>query len=119
MNIQEIIESHISALHDLYKRIAEIARSMGGTASEGIAPRRRTIDVAEPRDASVPALFVEMPDAFHVEFAPPDVLRPGALFVSVRRFHHRGTKDAWMLNVMQGNWQYAQKPLSDEDIRNA
>jgi hypothetical protein len=117
MNIQEIRESHVTALYELYKRIAEIAESMGGRATAGSASRRRAIDVAEPRDENVPALFIEMPDGFYVDFAPPDVLRPGALAVHARRVHRGGTKNPWMFNFLQGTWRTGQSDLSDEEIR--
>jgi hypothetical protein len=118
MNLQELRESHITALHELYKRIAEIARSMGGTATEGTAPRRLTVNVAVPRDEDVPALTIEMPDSFHVEFAPPNALGLGnALSVKARRLHHGSTKNDWTVNLMQGVWQYTLKPFSDEEIR--
>ncbi|HZL53896.1 MAG TPA: hypothetical protein VFC37_23430 [Terracidiphilus sp.] len=118
MNLQEIREAHIAALHELYKRIADIARSIGGVATEGTAPRRLTVNVAVPRDENVPALTVEMPDNFQVNFGPPNALGHGnALSVRAQRIHHGGTRNDWTLNLMQGVWQYAQKTLSDEDIR--
>ena len=118
MNLNEIRESHFAALHELYKRITEIAGSMGGTATEGFARRRLTINVAVPRDENVPALTVEMPDKFQVDFGPHNALGYGnALSVRARRIHRGGTKNDWTFNHEQGVWRYAQKPLSDEDIR--
>jgi hypothetical protein len=117
MNLQEMREAHVTSLHEVYNRIAGIAKNMGGRATEGSAHRRRTFDVAEPRNENVPALVVEMLDSFRVEFAPADVLRPGALSVRARRTHHGRTKNDWTFNYLQGIWQYAQKLVSDDDIR--
>jgi hypothetical protein len=117
MNFQEIRESQITALHELYRRITEIARTMGGTATEGTATRRLTVNVAVPRDEYVPSLAVQMPDTFSVEFAPPNVLGSGnALSVRGRRLHYGSPKNDWTFNLMQGVWRYTQEALSDEEV---
>jgi hypothetical protein len=116
MNQQQIIEAHIIALQGLYKRIAEIAKSMGGKATEGIAPLRLTVNVASPRSENVPALNVEMPDSFHVEFVPRNPL-VNALSVQARRTHHGAGKNDWPFNFVQDIWRMGQNPLSDDEIR--
>ncbi len=118
MNREQTIEKHIAALQGLYKRITEVAKSMGGTAMNRVASRRVTVNVAIPRSDDVPALNVEMPGGFQIEFAPPNTLSGGnALSVQARRIHHGGRKNDWTFNFLQGAWLVGETNLSDEEIR--
>ncbi len=118
MNQQQMIEAHIAALRGLYERVAEIAKGMGGKTREGGSRSSRNVDVPLPRSEDVPALELEMPDSFHVEFAPLNPLGMGnVVSARARRTHHGGGKRDWTFNCVQGVWRIGQNPLSDEEIR--
>lgn len=118
MNQQQMIEAHITALRELFERIIEVAKGMGGKVREGASRLRRNVDVLLPRSENVPALEVEMPDSFHVELAPSNPLGMGnVVSVRARRIHYGGGKDDWTFSFVQGVWRTGQNPLSDDDIR--
>jgi hypothetical protein len=108
------------ALEELYSRITRIADELSGTASR-TSPRHflPSAVVAEPVSEAVPALRVEMPDSFQVDFAPSYPLgTPGnALSVEARRTHHGARKSDWRFNFGAAGWQRTQTALTDDEIR--
>jgi hypothetical protein len=107
-----------AALEELYTRIARVARAMGGVPVQATTPiGLPSTTVATPRSVEVPALHVEMPKAFRVEFTPSSPLSaPFVLSVQVRRAQHGLPKSGSILNFVAGNWRMAQTPLSDDEI---
>jgi hypothetical protein len=107
------------ALNALYGRIASIAAAMGGKAAESSANLRIPgIMVASPRNEAAPALVVEMPDRFRVDFAPTHPLTiENALAVRAVRTHEDLRKTDWQFNLGSDGWQRTQAPLSDDEIR--
>ena len=109
-----------AALVDLYSRITRIAQEMGGTAS----PQTSTVgfyaaSVPTPRSGYAPALHVEMPGGFHVDFGPLHPLNTGnALSLRATRTISgvRMTDRSRNLGP-DGNWQGTKGSLSDDEIR--
>jgi hypothetical protein len=68
--IEQVGGNKSAALNDLYSRITRIAEAMGGAVSRSASSRSfPSAMVAVPRSEEVPALHVEMPDSFQVDFA--------------------------------------------------
>jgi hypothetical protein len=108
-----------AALNELYSRIMQIAGAMGGTASQSsVSISMPSAMVVAPRGEHVPALYVEMPNGFRVEFTPSLPLNtPFVLSVQVRRTHHGLPKNGWMFNFCPDGWRRTLAPLSDDEIR--
>jgi hypothetical protein len=108
-----------AALDQLYGRITEIAGAMGGTAVRILEPLSfPNAMVDTPRRENAPALHVDLPDDFRVEFAPSFPLSIGsALSVSAVRTHAGGRKTDWAFNFGADGWRRTQVPLSDDEIR--
>jgi hypothetical protein len=104
-----------AALDELYSRITRIADEMRGTASR-TSPRHflPSAVVDEPVSEAVPALHVEMPDSFQVDFAPSYPLStPGnALSVRAVRTHHGARKSDRTFIFGANGWQ-----ITDDEIR--
>ena len=116
--MEEVVQSHINALRELYQRIAEAASDMGGAAAEVNVPRRLAANAAGTRHQTVPALIVSLPDSFHIEFGPSNALGSGnMLSVRARRLHHGAPRSDWTFNLVQGDWQYSNQHLSNDAIR--
>lgn len=116
---QQTNDGKFAALNELYSRITRIAEAMGGTASPVVLGLSLpSAVVATPRSEDAPALGVEMPGGFQVDFAPAHPLSIGnALSVRARRTHRGGRKNDWIFTFIQDVWRYSQNPLSDEEIR--
>lgn len=108
-----------SALDELYGRITQIAGDMGGAAVRVLAPASFPSALVDaPLRENAPALHVSLADDFRVEFAPSHPLSIGnALSVRAVRTHGGGRKTDWTFTHLQGVWQYARKPITDDDIR--
>ena len=109
-----------AALDDLYSRISRIAGQMGGTAS----PRTSAVgflaaSVLSSHNENAPALHVEMPGGFRVDFAPLHPLSTGnALSVRATRTMSGARMTDWSRNLgPDGDWQGTKGPLSDGEIR--
>lgn len=107
------------ALYELYSRIMQIAEAMGGTASPHAVIRSVPgAMMAGPRGADVPALRVEMPDSFQVDFAPPYPLSTGsALSVQATSTHCGLRKTDCSFSFGPDGWRRTQAPLSDDEVR--
>lgn len=116
---QPTIDNRIATLDDLYGRITRTAEAIGGRASRNRSCLAVPLQmVAEPRTEDVPALQVEMPDSFQVNFAPLYPLSAGnALSVQARRTHHGARKNDWFFNFGPDGWRRTQVLLSEEEIR--
>lgn len=108
-----------AALDELYKRITRIAAEIRGVANLTIVPISvDSIRVAAPRSVDVPALHVEMPNGFRVEFTPTSPLNiPFILSVRIRQTHHGYLKSSSNLNLRENDWYATHAPLSDDEIR--
>ena len=106
-------------LNDLFNRIAQIAGAMGGDAIRDNLPvSHMNMTVAEPHSEDVPALRVEMPNGFCVEFVPSGPLStPYVLSVNVRRTHQGFPKTGSSMNFVNDAWHMGQTALSDDQIR--
>ncbi len=115
----EARDNKSGALNNLYSRIAQIAVAMGGTATATTESRSfESATVATPRSEDVPALLVEMRDAFQVEFAPSRALSAhGVLSVKAKRTHSGSRKSDWDFILLQDEWRYGGKSISDDDLR--
>ena len=108
-----------TALNELYSRITQIAEAMGGRVSR-IKPSVSfpSAEGAAPRIEDVPALCVDMPDNFQVEFAPSYPLSlPSDLLVRAKRTHGRLRESDWHFNFAPDGWRRIHAPLSDDEIR--
>ncbi len=108
-----------AALDQLYGRITEIAGAMGGTAVRILEPVSFPNAMEDtPRRENAPALHMDMPDDFRVEFAPSFPLSIGnALSVRAVRTHGGGRKNDWTFTHSPDGWRRTQAPLSDDEIR--
>jgi hypothetical protein len=106
-------------LNELYSRVTQIAETMGGAAVQrSVRVSMVGAMVAAPRSEDVPALHVDMPDKFRVEFTPFQPLNtPFVLSVTVLRLHFGSPKNGWALYFGPDGWRRTQTPLSDEEIR--
>jgi hypothetical protein len=117
--VNPLLVDKIPLLDQLYARIAKTAQGMGGAAVRTTEVRHfEGVIVESPRVEEVPALHVEMPNCFEVDFAPDRALEPpgNTLSVKARRIHHGSRKSDWRCTFVQGQWQ-ADGPLSDDTIR--
>ena len=115
----QTINEKYAALADLYSRIEQIAKELGGAADSVIVPVSHMIaTVLDPRSEDVPALRVKMPNGFRVEFAPSGPLStPYVLSVRVRRAHHGVPKSDCLFNFLSDGWHLTQTLLSEDEIR--
>src|SRR5271168_3570238 len=112
---EQTSETKVGKLHELYARITRIAEEMRGTASR-FALGRSLPDamVASPRSEEVPALHVEMPGGFKVDFAPSRPLTVGnALAVQAVRILRGARMTDWFLSFGPNGWQKSGTLLSD------
>ncbi len=116
---QQVGNDKSAAISHLYSRIEKVAIAMGGTTHRTTASRSLPgAMVAVPRSEDVPALLVEMPNSFHVDFAPLYPLNIGnALFVQAKRIHRGSSKTDWQFTFGPEGWRRTQAPLSDDEIR--
>jgi hypothetical protein len=108
-----------SALEQLYSRITRIAEDMGGTASRTSQSLGFPAAMVEtPRREHAPALRVEMPDGFQLDFAPfLPLSAPGnALSVTAKRTYGESRKNDWTFSFANGEWK-AHSLVSDDTIR--
>lgn len=116
---QPLTSDKTTALDELYCRITRVAEAMGSHATI----MRTSVSfpctaVAAPSVEDDPALRVEMPDDFQVEFAPSYPLSfPSTLSVRAKRTHARLRKSDWHFNLGPDGWRRTQAPLSDDEIR--
>jgi hypothetical protein len=114
-----VSEEKSAALDLLYARVSRVAEAMGGKAVPRLAAIKFASAVVDiPRTEAVNALLLEMPAGFQVELTPAHPLSIGNV-VSVRavRSHAGGRKTDWTFNFVNGEWQAAQGPLSEDQIR--
>ena len=116
---QLLTSDKTAALNELYRRITQIAESMGCHASAiTSSPSVQRAMGAVPRIEDDPALRVDMPDDFQVEFAPSYPLSfPSDLSVRAKRTHRGLRKRDWHFNFGPDGWRRTQVPLSDDEIR--
>jgi hypothetical protein len=122
---QQITDTKTTALVELYSRVTRVAGAMGGTAS----PYTSSLSVQSamappsplgPRAEDAPALLVNMPKGFEVDFAPSNPLSIGtALSVTATRTVGAGRKsDRSFIFGPDGCWHMTQDhPLTDDEIR--
>jgi hypothetical protein len=116
---QPVTSDKSTALNELYCRITQIAEAMGGR----VFPIKSSLPfpsatVAAPRFEDVPALQVDMPNDFRVEFVPSYPLSfPSDLSMRAKRTHGGLRKNDWHFNFAQDGWRRTQAPLSDDEIR--
>jgi hypothetical protein len=116
---QPVASDKSRALNELYCRITQIAEAMGGR----VFPIESSLSfpsatVADPRFEDVPALRVDMPDDFRVEFVPSYPLSfPSDLSMRAKRIHGGLRKSDWHFNFAPDGWRRTQAPLSDDEIR--
>jgi len=115
----QITDTKTAALEELYSRITRVAGAMGGTASLHTSSLSvPSAMVAEPQTEDAPALRVNMPKSFQVDFAPFNPLSVGtALCVKATRTTGMGRKDDWSFIHGPNGWQRSNSPLSDHEIR--
>ncbi len=116
---QQTSDTKTAALDKLYSGITRIVEEMSGKASRSES-RRGVPDamVASPQSEGVPALHVEMPGGFQVDFAPSHPLSVGnALSVRATRGLSGSRKTDWTFIFGRDGWQRTQAPLSDDEIR--
>lgn len=108
-----------AALDGLYGRIAQIADAMGGASARDTVPiSHMAATVAEPRTESAPALHIQMPDDFRVEFTPSGPLStPYILSVNIRCTHRGLMKHGSSTNFVGGLWRVGLVELSEEQVR--
>ena len=113
------MEVKSAALEGLFSCIVQIAGAMGGNAIRCTVPvSHMSMTVAEPSSEDVPALCVEMPNWFQVEFTPSGPLStPYVLSVNVRRNLHGFSKNGSSTNFVNDAWKMGQTTLSDDQIR--
>lgn len=112
------VNDKCAVLGKLFSRITGIAKAMGGNPSDQVlALTIPSAMTAEFRSENAPALWVEMPNSFQVEFAPSIPLSIGsALSVRAKRTHDGGRKRDWTFTYWPDGWRTAQTPLSDAEI---
>jgi hypothetical protein len=109
-----------AALETLYARVTRIAEDMKGTVTTTTESRSFEAAIVEPpKSENVRGLHVEMPGGFQVDFAPSRALgAPGnVLPVKAKRYLGGSRTDDWDSIFVQGEWQFAGKPVSDDDLR--
>ena len=108
-----------TALHELYGRVENVARELGGTSVRLMEPLRfLNAMVSSPRHENTPSLHAVMPNDFRAELTPTNPLStPFVLGVNVRRIHRGFPKNGSYLHFLNGAWLVGQTPLSDDQIR--
>lgn len=108
-----------AALLSLYGSVGPIAKKMGGASTVvGVPASFKSLTLDEPLTEDVPALHVEMPDGFRVEFTPSGPLNtPYPLSVNIRRIHRGAQKNSTSTTCVNCAWRTGQSPLSDDQIR--
>lgn len=113
------VNDKVAALGKLYCPVMRIAKEMGGNATHQV--RALTVPgqmTATRQSENVPALIVEMPDDFQVEFVPSFPLSLGStLSVRINRRHAGYPKNEWGFKYSPDGWRKTQALLTDEEIR--
>jgi hypothetical protein len=112
-------DDRIAALKNLYARIKQVAKAMGGTATEAPLSLRLQSECGEtPSSEDVSELHVAIGDSFQVKFCPSPLSNLGNTFsVTAWRVQGGFVMDSQPFSLRQGEWRRTQSPLSDDEIR--
>lgn len=116
---QPVTSDKVTSLNELYLRVTQVAEAMGGRVSPNTSSLSfPSATLAAPRVEDAPALRVEMPEDFKVEFAPSYPLSfPSNLSVRAKRTHGGRRINDWHFNLAPDGWRRTQVQLSDDEIR--
>lgn len=108
-----------AALSDLFKRIAPVARDMGGRSYLGESDVAfEAAIVSFPRTERAPSLHVEIPSGLVADFAPSRPLSvESVLLVQARRWLRVSRIADRAFTFLNGGWLYLSQPLTEDHVR--
>ena len=119
--LNELVDAKLKALDMLYKRIEQVAESMGGQSARRTVERRiPAVLTSSPASGTAPGLTVMMPGSFRVELGPSNALNVGnGLSVQAKRFFDgvETTEMGFRWDTQTGAWLFNEVPLTDEAFR--